>query len=755
MRKKQKANDPEPSEFAKLRQQHFPGVKFARSVLNSAGRIFKAKGEVAACKYLGSKAPGDIQPPAKCLILGESRPFEEWPAFQVSQDIQKYVYGLTETQRAELPIPNLTEAGREAWLEKTGIDTRGILAQSLNKILEYAYSVYDGVVKKVANRNAKREKKLCQINERLASEGREPEVFVPESAFKEDGHLVNPPGSKNGVNASIYCTQSDHFTLVDPTKNQNILRVLAEKTPDGKFDSYGLQPDEPLPFGERRFEIPAGEIGHIPAWQLPLVNRNKKRRRRSKRGGHHLSGSILGMLRQGSDWVVFDLRGLLRNVRWRRLAPAGITPQQLIEMFTHDPVIDPDRRMATLRFSPGVISACRQKVFKTRKAPEVISREAPVGLVSLDLGKTNPFSAKASRVVVEQNRLKAECKERWAYKDIAASLTGTQASGWREDPLLALQRRHDELEKAIHLSAVEMLSGEQRVEVREFEGQTAASTKARILAATGLSENDVPWEQVHWGSTFIADALLAKNPTSPIIWTTVKPKKGSKRAPQVRKRWDGHFVNEFRLKLTKDTREALNLRIRECKKSSDGYRALSEAKTQLTRRIRNKVLQRAQEVTETSKVIVVLEDLDMTLKLFHGKGNRPGVGWDNMFRPKSEGRWFMLGLHKAFTELAENRGALVIEVDPHRTSRTCTKCGHVDGGNRQGELFCCLKCGFRANADIEIATDNIERVALTGMSMPKPVERSSDVQTPQPARKSKRPVIIGKSGASSQVSVVV
>ncbi|MFE5919176.1 RNA-guided endonuclease InsQ/TnpB family protein [Streptomyces sp. NPDC056468] len=48
---------------------------------------------------------------------------------------------------------------------------------------------------------------------------------------------------------------------------------------------------------------------------------------------------------------------------------------------------------------------------------------------------------------------------------------------------------------------------------------------------------------------------------------------------------------------------------------------------------------------------------------------------------------------------AESAGRVLIPVDPRNTSRTCPKCGHVDGGNRDGEEFQCTACGHIDHAD--------------------------------------------------------
>ena len=53
-------------------------------------------------------------------------------------------------------------------------------------------------------------------------------------------------------------------------------------------------------------------------------------------------------------------------------------------------------------------------------------------------------------------------------------------------------------------------------------------------------------------------------------------------------------------------------------------------------------------------------------------------------------------------------------VAPYYTSTTCPVCGHSDRGNRLGEVFLCLSCGHKDNADIN-AGKNILNRFLTGL----------------------------------------
>jgi putative transposase len=50
------------------------------------------------------------------------------------------------------------------------------------------------------------------------------------------------------------------------------------------------------------------------------------------------------------------------------------------------------------------------------------------------------------------------------------------------------------------------------------------------------------------------------------------------------------------------------------------------------------------------------------------------------------------------------RGGLLIKVNPRYTSQTCSQCEHISKDNRQTQSkFECVKCGHKANADINAA----------------------------------------------------
>lgn len=112
------------------------------------------------------------------------------------------------------------------------------------------------------------------------------------------------------------------------------------------------------------------------------------------------------------------------------------------------------------------------------------------------------------------------------------------------------------------------------------------------------------------------------------------------------------------------------------------------------------------------------------------------IGWDNLFLPKKENRWLIQAFHKILLEQSYNKGIKIILANPMYTSQTCTKCNNVSPDNRKGDLFKCVNCEYEANADLDIATDNLEKVGVFGKSMKYPKsEQQNDAQATGPARK--------------------
>lgn len=87
---------------------------------------------------------------------------------------------------------------------------------------------------------------------------------------------------------------------------------------------------------------------------------------------------------------------------------------------------------------------------------------------------------------------------------------------------------------------------------------------------------------------------------------------------------------------------------------------------------------------------------------------------DSRLRKKSRtmlNAWAFGRLQFMLRYKAEAKGCLVVEVDPKHTSQRCSKCGHVEKGNRKHQsLFECKKCHFTLNADL----NGSRNIALRG-----------------------------------------
>lgn len=68
------------------------------------------------------------------------------------------------------------------------------------------------------------------------------------------------------------------------------------------------------------------------------------------------------------------------------------------------------------------------------------------------------------------------------------------------------------------------------------------------------------------------------------------------------------------------------------------------------------------------------------------------------------GNWGFSQLGLFVEYKAKLAGVPVIKVDPRNSSRTCSKCGHCEKGNRPNQAtFRCKQCGYSTNADLNAA----------------------------------------------------
>lgn len=79
----------------------------------------------------------------------------------------------------------------------------------------------------------------------------------------------------------------------------------------------------------------------------------------------------------------------------------------------------------------------------------------------------------------------------------------------------------------------------------------------------------------------------------------------------------------------------------------------------------------------------------------------------------SIGKWAFFEIASFIQYKAQMAGVPVTFVDPHNTSKACSKCGYIDKDNRktQSEFFC-LKCGHKENADVNAAKNIAQRAVV-------------------------------------------
>jgi len=131
-----------------LKETH-PNERLSANAWKRVGKILKKdpleeeKGLAEAREYVEGflSEPNNqcnFRPPAKANIVALSRPFEEWPIFKASRDIQEKIYALPYSQAKLIPKKSLNAETREEFFKLIGFDSGSLHAQGLNLILEYA-----------------------------------------------------------------------------------------------------------------------------------------------------------------------------------------------------------------------------------------------------------------------------------------------------------------------------------------------------------------------------------------------------------------------------------------------------------------------------------------------------------------------------------------------------------------------------------------------------------------------------------------
>jgi len=130
--------------------------------------------------------------------------------------------------------------------------------------------------------------------------------------------------------------------------------------------------------------------------------------------------------------------------------------------------------------------------------------------------------------------------------------------------------------------------------------------------------------------------------------------------------------------------KAICARVRRCKPSSRGRLRASRARKDYINR-------EVKKLPWTTLGSLGVENLK-NLKL----GKKPGRG--KTFR-KAVAPWTYRQVITRIEMIAQENRVRLVAVDPRNTSRTCPLCKTVAKENRMGEHFCCVSCGFAADAD--------------------------------------------------------
>jgi IS605 OrfB family transposase len=81
--------------------------------------------------------------------------------------------------------------------------------------------------------------------------------------------------------------------------------------------------------------------------------------------------------------------------------------------------------------------------------------------------------------------------------------------------------------------------------------------------------------------------------------------------------------------------------------------------------------------------------------------------------------WPFASLKAKIEYKAEERGCMVVAVDPRHTSQMCSCCGYIARTNRRSQSeFWCRKCGFHLNADLNAARNIAAKYRAGGSISP-------------------------------------
>lgn len=713
--------------LSSLTKECFKDCKFTNQQIKIAGRYLKdknlsqnqakekAKKFLEECVAKQGKTPFNFKPPAKCFVVDSSKPLSDLEIVKCSNTIQKHIYNATKSDidswsgKTGDKYPKKLKAKAEhiKWFAETGISVEYLQVQPLNLIFSHAIQRYLGVILRQENSNKKKKERALKRSKN----------FVETSAFDDAGCLVQKPG----VNPNIYCVSD--FSIKPLTKK--IIENIDCK--ESIKQNYNLDPDSPLPiYGfNDRMNIPEGKPGFIPEWQRKFVKKYKRTKKYTPSTSLDIENSLLVFIdiRGSDDWVICDIRGLLRNARYRKLLNKDASINDLLDLFTKDPVIDSNTGEVTFSYVEGIVPVLSKKTLKYKKTKEYIdsldlSIKDNCVILSIDLGVINPYSFALFNI---RDDLKLED----SYKN-----SGTISK--HKELIKKINEKLDEVEERIINQAKLELSKAQQEEFLSVSKDSPDSVKNRLLLDYDIDVSQIDWDSMTSNSTFISDYLVSNGYfDTDIHFEVTKSKTGKElKTPKRYKKKDIWWFNYYKLKVPQKIRDIYNEKLWNIKRESKDYLAISKRRLETARSIVNDLVKISKELSGKDNVIIAIEDIKPDNKDFSGKGKRE-KGWDNFFNRKKEGRWFIQPLMKALSEQSEHHGIQVLEVNKSFTSQTCPNCGFCSEHNRSKdnrENFQCLRCNKIYNSDIDVATFNIAKLAISGEKLPAPPKKESPTQ---------------------------
>lgn len=707
-------------ELKEIFRSHFPRTDypagFPSRIIKPAATLLKNKGQTACIDFLKKNyTPNyvrrDFDPSAICNIVASSKPIEEFEISKYSVLIQEKIYSAKEGDEKALKVGTSKE-DHMRWFEENELETPSNYGiQLYNQLFKNAINIRKGIEVKAQNAYDKKTKRINAKNLLLKQKGKEL-ISLPEKpkVVNDDGFLIQKPG----INHSLFAAQQSNLRHL---KEAGIIALLPEE-----YRGYARDSKTSITSSRYydRLSIEKGKPQFIREKDKVVLYKPETTLFRSKRrkNGKNKGEPILLVINFGKDWIVFDGRGMLRDLRQRHSKKQlscsfkELSIDGMLEFFTGDPVVYLEMGKVRVSYREGVLTHKTRELMSTKSGHKLIGKlleegKTPV-IISCDVGKTNPLAYGVDEITKDgQSRVKSGLLSDEDTKSLSV-----------------IKSKLDELEKELELQAIEKLSPEHQEIIRSYDPVEQA--KKNCAEKHDLPES-FPWDQITGHSERIAEHLIS-------IGRAAETIHNKETGAIIR---DGSYAHKAKPKLPEEVRKALNEAKWEEQRTSSRYVQITKRRTELVRSIVNKLyndtLLLGEFKEKNIEAIFNVETLSVFGGFFDGGGKRE-AGWANLFKPKSEDRWVIKPFLKAIKDLPKNKGVYVAESFHHFTSQTCPKCQHCCRENRNGEHFKCLKCGYYGNADKDVATHNLTTVLRTGKRLPGG-ERSPDEKKPKTARK--------------------